>query len=282
MLRELVSRMAPALLVATLAIPGRAQAAAVGSLKDSFAGTSINSTLWTAVQNQGAASESGGTLNLVPNANTGASSVFVKSNSTYSLTGSMAAIRAATMPNGVGGNVDTQFSLLLDGNNYVQWFWQENTLYAFYAVAGVRTTVATLAYSPSAHAWWRIRENGGTTYWETSSDGASYTVQGSVSTSSLFPLSLLRYSIPFISRRSVPASPILARLPMPVSMSRRQAFLSSPHSSTPLVEPRLARAGISSCRIWAWSRKVVVHSIWRRMRAQVLLCSPFAARGLTR
>ena len=39
--------------------------------------------------------------------NTGAAGVYLESDSMYSLTGSMAAIKGVTMPNGAGGNLDT-------------------------------------------------------------------------------------------------------------------------------------------------------------------------------
>src|SRR5207253_4588177 len=132
------------------------------------------------------ASEGGGTLNLAPNANTGAASLLVSSVSTYSLAGSQAAVKVARVPSSAG-NVDVQFSLLVDGRNYVQWFYQGNVLYAFWSKSGTRRQVAKLTYSATAHAWWRIRESGGKVYWETSADGAVYSPQASVSTSNLFP-----------------------------------------------------------------------------------------------
>jgi RHS repeat-associated protein len=193
------------LLVAVSLAPSVAHAAAAASLTDSFAGTTIDTTKWNTFQSGGTVSQGGGTLNLVPTPGAASSSVFVASNLTYSLTGSMAAIKAVTMPSGLGG-VDAQFSLRIDGNNFVQWFWQENTLYAVYAVGGVRTTVATLTYSATNHAWWRIRESRGLVYWETSSDGATYTIRGTVATSSLFSISSLSYLI-YAETWGSPASP---------------------------------------------------------------------------
>jgi hypothetical protein len=47
------------------------------------------------------------------------------------------------------------------------------------------TVLATITYSATDHAWWRIREAGGTTYCETSPDGTdgSWTVRGSAANS---------------------------------------------------------------------------------------------------
>ena|SRR5215510_5083477 len=58
----------------------------------------------------------------------------------------------------------------------------------WFDAAGARTSVAALEYSPAAHRWWRIRELSGKAYWETSSDGSSWSSQGSVPLSALFPL----------------------------------------------------------------------------------------------
>ncbi|HST62658.1 MAG TPA: hypothetical protein VLK84_28390, partial [Longimicrobium sp.] len=48
-------------------------------------------------------------------------------------------------------------------------------LYAGENVGGVFTGTP-LTYDPVAHRWWRIREAGGTTYWEVSADGCGWTV----------------------------------------------------------------------------------------------------------
>jgi hypothetical protein len=139
------------------------------------------------LQSYGTASESGGTLNLVPDANTGSSLILVSSASTYSLAGSQAAVKASSVPS-TAGSVDVQFSLLIDNQNYLQWYCENGFLYAFWAKGGVRAQVARLDYAAAAHAWWRIRESGGTVYWETSADGAVYSVQTSV-----FDLQLVRH-----------------------------------------------------------------------------------------
>lgn len=39
--------------------------------------------------------------------------------------------------------------------------------------------VATAAYNATSHRWWRIREAGGTVYWETSPDGSTWSAFGS-------------------------------------------------------------------------------------------------------
>jgi len=182
----------PKSFLAALLLVVPAVAAPLDRLQDTFGGASIDASRWTVkLQSYGTASESGGTLNLVPDANTGSSLIIVSSASTYSLAGSQAAVKASSVPS-TAGNVDVQFSLLIDSQNYLQWYCESGFLYAFWAKSGVRTQVARLDYAAAAHAWWRIRESGGTAYWETSADGAVYSVQASVSTSSLFAISSLQ------------------------------------------------------------------------------------------
>src|ERR1700682_4026065 len=84
------------LLVALLlAVP--AVAAPLDNLWDTFGGAAIDTSRWTVtLQRYGTASESGGTLNLVPDANTGSSLIIVSSASTYSLAGSPAAVKASS------------------------------------------------------------------------------------------------------------------------------------------------------------------------------------------
>src|SRR5438067_1488070 len=130
------------LLLGLTSAPLHAQPGSTAALKDSFGGTAIDSALWTTTKNLATATESGGTLNLTPNANTGAAYAFVSSAATYALTGSQVAVKAVTVPN--NGNVDAQLSVQIDSNNYVKWVYQSGSMTAYYAVGGVRTTVATL------------------------------------------------------------------------------------------------------------------------------------------
>ena len=54
---------------------------------------------------------------------------------------SCSAVKVARVPSSAG-NVDVQFSLLVDGRNYVQWFYQGNVLYAFWSKSGTRRVPA--------------------------------------------------------------------------------------------------------------------------------------------
>ncbi|MGW5126673.1 hypothetical protein ACWEQ7_21985 [Streptomyces sp. NPDC004069] len=43
-------------------------------------------------------------------------------------------------------------------------------------------TAVTLTYSGTTHRWWRLREQGGTVYWDTSQDGVTWTNRRSLAT----------------------------------------------------------------------------------------------------
>jgi hypothetical protein len=44
-----------------------------------------------------------------------------------------------------------------------------------WSIAGTTTNVGSVLYNATQHAWWRIRESGGTIFWETAPDGKSWT-----------------------------------------------------------------------------------------------------------
>lgn len=159
----------------------------VESLVDSFAGTSVSPSLWAVVAKNGQVTESAGTLKLAPNTNTGAAQLYVRSSSLYTLLGSNSWVKVPAVVS-AGGSVNNRFTLLADSGNYLQWYFEAGTLYAFSALGGVRTTVASLPYSATTHACWRIRETSGTVFWETSPDGLSWTTQGSALTATLLKL----------------------------------------------------------------------------------------------
>src|SRR6185437_8430801 len=46
----------------------------------------------------------------------------------------------------------------------------------------------SIPYDPTMHLYWRVREDGTNTYWETSADGSTWVTQAQVATTTLFPL----------------------------------------------------------------------------------------------
>lgn len=186
---------------------------AVATLSDSFAGSSIDSTKWTTTtQSGGSITEGGGFLHLTPNANSGATQLSIQSNNLYSLVGSSAYVQVAQVVNS-SAPVDNNFALVQDPSNAVAWWFSGGTLSATRTSGGVKTTVSTLSYSPSSHVWWRIRESGGTVFWDTSADGQTWTTQGSTPTSNVPFVNSLRplfYSETWASGSASPGEALYA------------------------------------------------------------------------
>jgi hypothetical protein len=138
----------------------------------------------------GTASESGGTLNLAPRARTDNVTISVESNAKYALTASAATVQVPQVVSGRCG-VNNRFLLRYDAGNSLGFWFECGNLYAFTFVNGVESLLATLAYSSTAHRWWRLRESGGVVVWETSPDKVTWTPAASAAVSSLFPIGSL-------------------------------------------------------------------------------------------
>jgi hypothetical protein len=62
------------------------------------------------------------------------------------------------------------FSATIDENNYIDFSIGNGTIRAIQSAGGVWSTLVTIPYDPPRHRWLRLRESGGTAYWETSPD----------------------------------------------------------------------------------------------------------------
>lgn len=81
------------------------------------------------------------------------------------------------------------------GGDYLVIWLEEGTLHFTREVGGQYLELASVAFDPAVHRYWRLREDAGTTFWETSGDGNDYTVRAEASNDSLFPLDLLRFEV---------------------------------------------------------------------------------------
>lgn len=142
------------------------------SLIDSFNGSSL-SGLWTS--NAATADQIGGQLSLTSTAGTTNYAV-ITSASTYDLTGSYIQARLTD----AGNQALTSWqacavNVLLDANNSLSFIVNNNLLHAQKQVASSYSDVSgSLAYNASLHKYFRIRESGGTIYWDYS-DGITWT-----------------------------------------------------------------------------------------------------------
>jgi hypothetical protein len=89
----------------------------------------------------------------------------------------------------------TFLTIARDDQNYLELAQEGGSLYCERVVNGATLTLIQLQYNAVTHRYWRIREDGTTTYWETSDNGSSWVVRAQVPTAQLFPLSSVRVDI---------------------------------------------------------------------------------------
>jgi hypothetical protein len=107
----------------------------------------------------------------------------------YDLRGDSISIEVKSTSN-PSTNAQTWFGVGFE-DNFLQIYQQNGVLHFEQQVAGSTTSLKTTAYNPLVHRHWRFRDDGQTTHWETSSDGASWTSMAQVATATLFPLDLV-------------------------------------------------------------------------------------------
>lgn len=156
---------------ATLTSSGSVAWPSMASLADNFDDNVRDVSKWT-IGNPGGGSTAGTTVSEVNNrleishaANTVGYSGYV-SLSRLDLTGSAAAVRLS-----IGGTYTNQrslYTLHVNSTNYFGWVLLGTSLRAAKVISGQGTTYPFIAtYDPTIHAWLRIRESGGNTYWDT-------------------------------------------------------------------------------------------------------------------
>lgn len=98
----------------------------------------------------------------------------------YDLTGSF--VYCNPVPyTGTGANTQTMLLVSNSGStDQITMGYYQGDLVCNYIVNGTTTNTYSTTYSATTHAWWRIRESGGTTYWDVSSNGVQWTNVASV------------------------------------------------------------------------------------------------------
>lgn len=94
---------------------------------------------------------------------------------TFDLTGSYFSVEVINAGNQALNSLEVALFGMKDSNNNVFWLISGNLIMAYKKVGGTVTQLATAAYLPAAHKFFRIRELSGTTFWEYSSDGLTWT-----------------------------------------------------------------------------------------------------------
>ncbi len=149
------------------------------TLQDNFDDNSIDAGKWnTFTANSGTIVESGGKIICTPANSTVGSDSELNSATNYDLTASYAFVNLKQATS--GGGCETNFRLFKDGSNsiYMQKYLDGN-LYAVVLQAGIQIYNTSAAYNSTNHAWLKIRESGGTIFFDVSTDGVTWNNFGS-------------------------------------------------------------------------------------------------------
>jgi hypothetical protein len=153
--------------------PTPTSALGIDTLTDDFNSVSgLDTTKWWRFPSNGATvAVSGGQLLTISAKNIISSLAAIDSNMLYSAIGQSAFIQVLQV---ASGTVDTSFGLQnSDGTDAIQIYYSRGNLEVGTYKEGEH--LFTTAYNSSTQKWWRIRESGGTTYADISSDGVTWT-----------------------------------------------------------------------------------------------------------
>lgn len=179
----------------TISPPGVGSTSALGtsdwtipveSIKDAFHGTSLDTSKWGDATAGGATisyTTTGASLNFPASSTTSTLAEFYSAGSDPSLLGSYSYVRVLEVPDASAVQATALFQLVVDDGtgDDVYWQYQLGNLYAVYSNPTFHT-LYSVAYNSTTHKYWRIRESGGTTYWDTSADGLTWTNRASAIT----------------------------------------------------------------------------------------------------
>lgn len=176
-----VRRNAP-IRVSVASIPTKSGASPypLAQLGDDFDDGATDPALWTAA---GGAADVEGRLRLpcVP----GVVSRYTSARQ-WTLTGSRLTGKLCTVPTTLGSSAATLSMYVYSQTTGTRFRWLYNALTnelrALNEVGSADASPTVLTYNPIQHAWLRIRESGGTVYFETSADGFGWTVRRSLAT----------------------------------------------------------------------------------------------------
>jgi len=173
------------------------------TLVDNFNDNSRDTSKWSV---NGDAQEVNQRLEVRPPPNSDGGYSGYTSAASYDLTGSWVKVEVLQPLSVQSG----QTYLRADYNdNSVRVIAVDGRLTCLQAIAGTFTTLATVPYDPVNHRWWQLREFGGTTFWEVSSDGQNWTTLLSKTNPVEINFSSVRFVLRALTNRPSP-SPGLA------------------------------------------------------------------------
>jgi len=146
----------------------------MADLSDSFNDGTIGA-VWGSYGTTTTVAEKGGCL--VFNTSTSTGYGGLDSATTYDLTSNYAFMQLLNAGNQALASMEVvPVKVTLDANNNLFWYVNGGNIIAYKTVATTLTNIASTTYNAAIHEWFRIREASGTTYYEYSSDGISWTI----------------------------------------------------------------------------------------------------------
>lgn len=173
-------------------------------LRDDFTDNSI-AAAWASSYANGSATKSEASSQArfaLPNSTAGSHGAAYLTDGTYDLTGAAAFINVAQMV-ATGVAAQAFFDLIMDSSNRLRWIQESNTLKAQTIIAGVTTDRYSATWNATTYKYWRFSELSGTVYFESSSNGTSWTTRFSMAA----PFAVTALSIQFGASCGNVASP---------------------------------------------------------------------------
>lgn len=162
--------------------------ASTATLRDDFANNTIDRPWVASTTGSGSVAETGGqAVCTLPSSTAGSHTAYYRSRTTYDLTGDAFSFTIGTMV-ATGVAATAQLDLAQDTSNIYRWRQLSGTLTARTIVAGVDTQLYSVAWNATTFKYLRIREASGTVYFDSSSNGSSWTNRASVLVSAAFPV----------------------------------------------------------------------------------------------
>jgi hypothetical protein len=150
-------------------------AAKAHTLTDNFNDNTPDTSKWTGLNAD--IQEVNQRLEIRPPPNTGSSRAYASATQ-YDLTNSYARVEVLQTP-----SAPDAYAVLSATNSSGRVYISaaNGKLVCMQQLASTFTTLARIPYDPALHRWWQLRECGGLTYWEVSSDGQRWTTVFSTS-----------------------------------------------------------------------------------------------------
>jgi len=145
--------------------------ALIGTLVDNF-NNGVDTSNWSKTSSVVA---SNGQITVSHTA-TGGDYKWIATQANYDLTGSFAHVQITDFGDQTIVQHESDIKVQKDGSNYLLFAIRNGFIAAVKVVAGTPTQIgSSLALDYTNHRWIRIRESGGTTFWDTAPDGTTWT-----------------------------------------------------------------------------------------------------------